>query len=471
MGAPSGPKKSGLVEASMRKASCGDKHVDASLQTRQDNDVRSELQKAGWTPPHLQNIPPHLKRYQAKPLAESSQIDSWLPPHLQSSKKTLKAEAGSTSIPCITRRLDPVSNDISASDIAHAVEEVARAGSRCDTNLDQFRRQISTSVSSYTTVGSGGGDLRRDLHQDGGVCLHSMTQETGPNSVYDETRLTPLSNTASNVPAAAHPGFEKISEDCTQPEAFAGQSREQTHQINEKTTSVHQVQSEVGFDKFKAPSLQHTNGNTSVTQNSPCQQQQIGVKDTDIDSEVVKQPGDVYNVLVGNVAGSRTNPNVQLTDQLFMIEPAAQEHKEVDELSRFHHKSSDRLTKDALVKQTGVAPVESKHSSLKISDDGVEEVEQRRDVRGVLADKFTDLQDWDGSWAPPPCEWENDRQFCSKDFVPAYIKAWIGEQKSLPAMTVNTQCIEFSPLACPVRGDVFDPVVDHPTAYPGAFPF
>jgi hypothetical protein len=127
------------------------------------------------------------------------------------------------------------------------------------------------------------------------------------------------------------------------------------------------------------------------------------------------------------------------------------------------------LTQDALVMRTGAMPRDhSLNFEDQISDDGV--VEQTKE--GIRAsqgvDAATQLLDWDRKrWAPPPCDWENDRAGFDDSFIPDYIKEWRVGLPCGPSIQVNTACDDFRLGKCPVDNDVLIDAVEQPESAPG----
>ncbi|KAH6681992.1 hypothetical protein B0J14DRAFT_469325 [Halenospora varia] len=87
----------------------------------------------------------------------------------------------------------------------------------------------------------------------------------------------------------------------------------------------------------------------------------------------------------------------------------------------------DKLTEDALAKASGFIPRNYSNSfEAGISDAGVGELpeEPKGSVlwkQGKPAEE--ELLDWDGSWLPPPCDWD-DRGTHDKSYMPSLIQEW-----------------------------------------------
>jgi hypothetical protein len=130
------------------------------------------------------------------------------------------------------------------------------------------------------------------------------------------------------------------------------------------------------------------------------------------------------------------------------------------------------LTQDALVTTTGFLP---RDHSLKfedqVSDDGVVEENRKEGIRATQGmDAATQLLDWDGKrWAPPPCDWENDRTRFNDSFIPDYIKEWRGDIPCGPSIQVDTTLDEFKGGKCPINNDVLIDPIEHPESSPGMF--
>jgi hypothetical protein len=127
------------------------------------------------------------------------------------------------------------------------------------------------------------------------------------------------------------------------------------------------------------------------------------------------------------------------------------------------------LTQDALVQTTGFKPREhSVNFEDKVSDDGV--IEQAKEgIRAIQGiDAATQLLDWDRKrWAPPPCDWENDRAGFDDSFIPEYVKEWRAEIPCGPSVQVNTACDEFILGKCPIDNDVLIDPIEQPESVPG----
>jgi hypothetical protein len=89
-----------------------------------------------------------------------------------------------------------------------------------------------------------------------------------------------------------------------------------------------------------------------------------------------------------------------------------------------------------LLSKTDVAPpgVKTTRLDCNVSDTGVEDLTSTADLnpeadaipdsRNNIAPEAIGLQDWDGTWAPAPASWENERNGFSNDFIPTYINIW-----------------------------------------------
>jgi hypothetical protein len=127
------------------------------------------------------------------------------------------------------------------------------------------------------------------------------------------------------------------------------------------------------------------------------------------------------------------------------------------------------LTQGALVMATGAQPRDhSLNFEDQVSDDGViqQTKEGIRASQGV--DAATQLLDWDRKrWAPPPCDWENDRAGFDDSFIPEYIKEWREDLPCGPSIQVDTACDDFALGKCPVDNDVLVDAIEQPESYPG----
>lgn len=129
-----------------------------------------------------------------------------------------------------------------------------------------------------------------------------------------------------------------------------------------------------------------------------------------------------------------------------------------------------KLTEGAMLEKWGSAPYHKYADSFddRISDTGVEEC-LRETVRGTQGkDAAEELLDWDQSWLPPPCDWE-DRANFDTSYIPDYIREdW---QPNLP-----TGLVWFEPTdpkfrlgQCTVNNMVLDDPLVHSDTFPGMF--
>lgn len=95
------------------------------------------------------------------------------------------------------------------------------------------------------------------------------------------------------------------------------------------------------------------------------------------------------------------------------------------------------LTRESLVSKTGAAPPRSIKSAntfernisetsiqLQSTDDKSPHGKASPDCRNEIAHEDIGLRDWNGSWAPAPCSWENERNSFNNKFIPTYINIW-----------------------------------------------
>jgi hypothetical protein len=176
---------------------------------------------------------------------------------------------------------------------------------------------------------------------------------------------------------------------------------------------------------------------------------------------------------MGNYKNPANSPHVKNGPwpSQYSIEGKSFNEKIADELKATEHVITygAALTQDALVKTTGFKPRDhSVNFEDKISDDGVvdQTKEGIRATQGV--DAATQLLDWDRKrWAPPPCDWENDRAGFDDSFIPEYIKEWRAEIPYGLSVIVDTACDEFSLGKCPIDNDVLIDPIEHPESTPG----
>jgi hypothetical protein len=90
--------------------------------------------------------------------------------------------------------------------------------------------------------------------------------------------------------------------------------------------------------------------------------------------------------------------------------------------SRELNQDAAPLTEDVMLERWGVVPRENFNTfDDRISDAGIEEF-AKENVRGTQGkDAAEELLDWDKTWLPPPCVWE-DRGSFDTSFVPDYIR-------------------------------------------------
>jgi hypothetical protein len=128
------------------------------------------------------------------------------------------------------------------------------------------------------------------------------------------------------------------------------------------------------------------------------------------------------------------------------------------------------LTQDALVTTTGFMPRDhSLNFEDQVSDDGVVQQNTKEGIRATQGmDPSGQLLDWDKKrWAPPPCDWENDRARFDDSFIPDYIKEWRTDIPCGPSIQVNTTSDEFVTGKCPVNNDVLIGPIEQPESTPG----
>lgn len=126
------------------------------------------------------------------------------------------------------------------------------------------------------------------------------------------------------------------------------------------------------------------------------------------------------------------------------------------------------LTEDTMLEGWGVAPAEyTSDMDDRISDDGVEECKHKENVRGIQGkDAAEELLNWDKTWLPPPCIWE-DRGNFDTSFIPEYIRNdWL---PSLAPGLVNFDlaCDDFKSGRSAVNNVKLDGPVIHPNTLRG----
>jgi hypothetical protein len=159
-------------------------------------------------------------------------------------------------------------------------------------------------------------------------------------------------------------------------------------------------------------------------------------------------------------------PTLQLTDVKSFNENVARE------LNATEHVTTHipPLTQDALVTTTGFMPRDhSLNFEDQVSDDGVVQQNTKEGIRATQGmDPSGQLLDWDKKrWAPPPCDWENDRARFDDSFIPDYIKEWRTDIPCGPSIQVNTTSDEFVFGKCPVSNDVLIDPIEQPESTPG----
>ena len=83
-------------------------------------------------------------------------------------------------------------------------------------------------------------------------------------------------------------------------------------------------------------------------------------------------------------------------------------------------------------------------------------------------DASNQLLDWDKKrWAPPPCDWENDRARFDDSFIPDYIREWRADIPCGPSIQVDITADEFLNGKAPVSNDSLINPIEQPGSIPG----
>jgi hypothetical protein len=128
------------------------------------------------------------------------------------------------------------------------------------------------------------------------------------------------------------------------------------------------------------------------------------------------------------------------------------------------------LTQDALVTTTGFLPRDhSLNFEDQISDDGIFVQNSKEAIRATQGlDASNQLLDWDKKrWAPPPCDWENDRARFDDSFIPDYIREWRADIPCGPSIQVDITADEFLNGKAPVSNDSLINPIEQPDSIPG----
>lgn len=131
------------------------------------------------------------------------------------------------------------------------------------------------------------------------------------------------------------------------------------------------------------------------------------------------------------------------------------------------------LTQDALVTTTGFLPRDhSLNFEDQISDDGIFVRNSKEAIRATQGmDASNQLLDWDKKrWAPPPCDWENDRAGFDGSFMPDYIREWRADIPCGPSIQVDITADEFLNGKAPVSNDSLIDPIEQPDSIPGTSP-
>lgn len=130
--------------------------------------------------------------------------------------------------------------------------------------------------------------------------------------------------------------------------------------------------------------------------------------------------------------------------------------------------NGEKLTKDVINEKLGPSASNNNSNSFdaKISEEGVATTSKENVRNAQGKDPAEELLDWDNSWRPAPCDWE-DRANFDNSYMTAYIISdW---QPNLPQGIVNFNLKDpnFETGRCPVKNLDLEPEYEHEKTVPG----
>jgi hypothetical protein len=214
---------------------------------------------------------------------------------------------------------------------------------------------------------------------------------------------------------------------------------------------------------------------TSNIQVSPCTEQEMAILFENSKPRMIIDPAPEQSIPASDysVAKHESNSAITSTSGSYGRWKANKQNCEANDQTilgelMVSKQSRADITQDIMLEGWGSDFPEHSVNSFenKISDTGIEEL-SKENVRGAQGkDAAEELLDWDKSWLPPPCVWE-ERGIFDTSFIPDYIrKDW---QPNLAAGTVwfELDDPDFQLGRCIVNNKQLDDPPIHPDTTPG----